>query len=294
MPARLLTSLVLIITLLFQNAASATPKHADDVALKAVIVSDIHTDGDFTRDRNNLLRQVFSAIGNSHRDADTLVMSGDLTNSGDAVEYINLQNFLDFYCRIRDRMPEIGNHDSWNHSDSPDYTKARRYFINFCSRNGIKTDKVYYTKEVNGIPFIVLGVEDCDFADPYHSEEQLEWFEDELKKAVKENKPVFVICHKPVESLGDSSQRIEHILKECAATSYAPVIFVSGHWHEIGENTFSMPDKKLVYLNLPSLQYTDGGGLGFIAEVKENEVILTGMNFLENKPIEDYIYHIEF
>ncbi|MBR5720997.1 MAG: hypothetical protein IKX78_00775, partial [Clostridia bacterium] len=105
---------------------------------------------------------------------------------------------------------------------------------------------------------------------------------------------VFVICHKPIESLGDSAGKIESILRECSATAKAPVIFVSGHWHEIGENTFSMPCENLVYLNLPSLQYTDGGGLGFIAGIKKGEVVLTGMNFLTNETLEDYTYHIEY
>ncbi len=292
--ARLFTTIILIFTLLFQNLGAAPVKRADNVLLKAVIVSDIHTDADFTRDRNNNLREIFSAIGNNHRDADTIVMAGDITNSGDSAEYGNLQNFLDFYCRISDRVPEIGNHDSWNHSDDPDYAEAERLFINFCKRSGVKTDKVYYAKEVNGFPFIVLGVEDSDFKNPYHSEEQLNWFETELKNAVSAGKPVFVICHKPIDYLGDSAQRVEQILTECSENAEAPVIYVSGHLHEIGENTFAMPYEKLVYLNLPSVLYTDDGGLGFNAEVKENEVVLTGMNFLENKPLEDYTYHIDF
>ena len=294
MIAKLFTTFVLILTLLFQNAGASPAKHTDDVQLKAVIVSDIHTDADFARDRNNLLRRIFSAIGNYHRDADTIVMPGDLTNSGDKREYVHLQHFLDIYCRIRDRVPELGNHDSWNHSDDPNYSNAQRYFLDFCNRNGIKTDTVYYTNEVNGIRFIVLGVEDCDFKNPYHSKEQLEWFERELKKAVSGDKPVFVVCHKPVDCLGDSAQRVEQILTECSENAEAPVVFVSGHMHEIGENTFAMPNDKLVYLNLPSLLDTEGGGLGFIVEVKESDISITGMNFLENKPLEDYVYNIAF
>ena len=294
MIARFFTTVILIFTLLFRNAGTAPVKRADDIQLRAVLVSDIHTDADFSRDRNNLLRQSFSGIGSSYRNADTIVMAGDITNSGDRLEYVNLQNFLDFYCRINDRVPELGNHDSWNHSDDPDYQNARRYFINFCKRNGVKTDKVYYSKEVNGFPFIVLGVEDCDFKNPYHSDEQLEWFESELKKAVSGNKPVFVICHKPVDCLGNSEQRMGQILAECSGIAETPIIYVSGHLHEIGENTFAMANDKLIFLNLPSLLDTGDGGLGFIAEINEHNITLTGMNFIENKPLEDYIYNIEF
>jgi len=291
--AKLFTTFTLIISLLFQNFAVLPESHSEDVRLKAVLISDIHADADFFRDRVDGMREIFAAIGKTQNDADTLVMSGDLTNSGDLLEYINLLNCLNVYCRIPDRVPEIGNHDSWHHSDDPDYTVAQRYFKAFCCWNGVATDnKVYYKKQVRGVPFLVLGVEDCDFGDPYHSEEQLDWFEKELNCAVDQGEPVFVICHKPLARLGDSAGRMENILMEASSNASAPIIYVSGHWHEIGENTFNQPGDNLVYLNLPSVQYTEDGGLGFIAEVTESEVTLTGMNFLTDEPLDDHIYHI--
>ena len=290
---RIITTITLVFTLLFQNAGIMPAKHADDIQLKAVLVSDIHADADPTRDRTNLMREAFAAIFRNHNDADTLVMTGDLTNSGDLREYVNLENCLNFYCRIPDRVPEMGNHDSWHHSDDPDYGKAEKYFKLFCSLCGIKTDKVYYSKKVNGIPFIVTGVEDCDFKNPYHSEEQLAWLEKELNAAVKGGTPVFVVCHKPVEDLGDAAARMEEILKNAAEKAKAPVIYVSGHWHEIGENTFSQ-EGMLVYLNLPSVLYTEDGGLGFTAEIREHKLTLTGMNFITNEALKDYTYIIEY
>ena len=294
MIARLFTTIALVITLLFQNIVAPPVRHSDDVQLKAVLISDIHTDADFTRDRNNLLRQIFSAIGNYHNDADTLVMSGDLTNSGDLMEYINLSVYLNLYSRISDRVPEIGNHDSWHHSDDPDYATAEKYFKNFCLWNGVKTDKVYYTKQVNGITFIVMGVEDCDFKNPYHSDEQLDWFEKELNSAVEMKQPVFVICHKPVDCLGNREERVGSIMTAAAEKAEAPIIYVSGHNHEIGENTFTSPCDQLIYLNLPSVQYTDDGGPGFIAEITADEVTLTGMNFLTNEPLDGFEYRIAY
>ena len=290
--ARIVTSLALIVTLLFQNFFVLPVRHAKEVQLKAVLVADIHADADPTRDRSNVLRQIFAAIGKTQNDADTLVMAGDLTNSGDEWEYRFLNNYLNVYCRIRDRVPEIGNHDSWHHSDDPDYALAEQYFKDFCRWNGVKTDKVYYSKKVNGIPFLVLGVEASDFKNPYHSDEQLNWFETELNAAVAEGQPVFVICHKPVENLGDSAARVEQILTSAAEAAKAPIVYVSGHNHDIGGNTFKQPTDKMVYLNLPSLQYTYGGGLGFVAEVTEQEVTLTGMNFLTDQVLDDFEYHI--
>ena len=87
---------------------------------------------------------------------------------------------------------------------------------------------------------------------------------------------------------------MEAILRSAAADATAPIVYVSGHWHDIGENTFSQPDDRLVLLNLPSVQYTEDGGLGFLAEVREGEVTLTGMNFLTDEPLEGYEYHISY
>ena len=291
---KIFTSLGLIITLLIQNFFVFPVNHGDNVLLKAVLIADIHADADFARDRTNLMRQYFAAIGRTQNDADTVVMAGDLTNSGDAREYINLQNCLRFYCRIRDRVPAFGNHDSWHHSDDPDFAKAEKYFKRFCKRNRIKTDTVYYVKYVRTVPFIVLGVEAGDFDTPYHSEAQLTWFEETLNAETAKGQPVFVICHKDPTRLGDAAERIGNILNAAAANAAAPIIFVSGHCHEIGENTFAQPSDRLVLLNLPSVQYTEDGGLGFVAELTDGKVTLTGMNFLSDEPLEGYRYEIAY
>lgn len=292
--ARLFTTIVLVASLMFQNLAVRPLKNADDVQLKAVLISDIHADADFTRDRSNNLRQILLSIGKYQNDADTLVMSGDLTNSGDLREYINLNTFLHVYSHIGDRVPELGNHDSWHHSDDPDFAKAEKYFKAFCRWNGVKTEKVYYTKQVNGFTFIVTGVEDCDFKNPYHSDAQLDWLEKQLQDAVAQGKPVFVICHKPVESLKDAAERMQRILTSAAETATAPILYVSGHNHEIGENTYTEACANLIYLNLPSVQYTGDGGLGFVMQIRENELALTGMDFLKNESLEGYEYRIAY
>ena len=293
MLAKLFTTLTLIVALLFQNFAVVPVRHSDDIILKAVLLADIHTDGNPIRDRNDLLREGFAAVGRTQRDADTLVMSGDITNCGDIKEYVNLLEYLNVYCRIRDRVPAMGNHDSWNHNDDPDYAKAERYFKAFCRWNGVFTDKVYYKKTVNGVPFLVMGVEDVDLGSPYHSDAQLDWLETELNAAVADGQPVFVVCHKPLASLGDSAARVEQILTTAAANAAAPIVYVSGHWHSLGGNTFSQPTEKLIYLNLPSFLDNEGAP-GFIAELTENALTLTGYSFLREEPLEGFEYHIAF
>ena len=294
MVAKFLTSLALILTLLFHSIFVKPVRPAQGVLLKAVLVADIHADADPCRDRTNLLRQIIAAIGKTQNDADTLVMAGDLTNSGDAREYLILQNCLNAYGHIRNRVPEFGNHDSWHHSDDPDFEKAEKYFKRFCKWNRIKTDTLYYVKYVKDVPFIVLGVEAGDFDTPYHSDAQLDWFEQTLNTEIAKGQPVFVICHKDPTRLGDAAARVESILNNAAQAAAAPIVFVSGHCHDIGENTIAQPADRLVLLNLPSVEYTWDGGLGFVAELTEGRVTLTGMNFLTDEPLEGYRYEIAY
>ena len=294
MVARLFTTIALVVTLLFQSLTILPLQKADDVQLKAVLISDIHADADPTNERCDLLRQIFLSIGRNQNDADTLVMAGDLTNSGDLREYLNLNAFLHVYSRIGDRVPAFGNHDSWHHSDDPNFAAAERYFKAFCRWNGVRNETVYYAKQVNGFPFLVTGVEDCDFKNPYHSEAQLAWLEKELGEAVGRGQPVFVVCHKPPEDLGDAAERMTRILSDAAARADAPIVFLSGHRHEIGETTYASPCDNLILLNLPSVLYNDGGGLGFLAEVRAHELTLTGMNFLTNEPLAGYAYRIAY
>ncbi|MCR5484081.1 MAG: metallophosphoesterase [Clostridiales bacterium] len=272
---------------------SARPvRRNEEIKLKAVLVADLHTDGDRYRDRNNVLRRVFGAIGRTQNDADTLVLAGDITNCGDEKEYRHLDRFIDFYAKIKDCVPEMGNHDSWHHSDDPDYETAEKNFKDFCKNRGVKTDKIYFSKKVNGFTFISVGAEGNDFDDPYFSDEQYAWLDGELKGACAEGKPVFVICHRPIEHMFDCAERFLNIMRSNAEGAAAPVIYVSGHLHVIGENTFSNPFKNLYYLNLPSALYNDGGGMGFNAEVYDGKIIFTGMNYIKNRKLDGFTYTV--
>jgi hypothetical protein len=292
--AKLLASISLIVSLLFGLLGSLPARRGEEVLFKAVLIADIHADANPIRDRMDLLRECFAGIGETEPDADCMVLAGDITNSGDMREYVFLQNIMNAYCRIGTRLPEIGNHDSWHHSDDPDYAVAAQNFKAFCLMNGVLLDRVYYRKDVNGVPFLMTGVEYGDFGDPVISGEQLRWLDRELEDACASGSPVFVVCHKPVESMGALGERLENILLSRAETATAPIILVSGHRHIIGENTFRSPAQGLVYLNLPSLLDTEDGGMGFVAEMTAHEIILTGMNFITGETLPGHTYTVEY
>ena len=292
--AKIIATLTLIFSLLFGGYGVQPAPSEADVIFKAVLVADTHADADPVRDRTDGLRECMAAIGENQADADCIVLAGDITNSGDLREYTGMQSIMNAYCRIPARIPAFGNHDSWHHSDDPDFGRAVMHFKSFCRMNGVYANEVYYRKNVNGYAFITTGPEDCDFGDMYISDRQFQWLDRELTEACIYRKPVFVICHKPFSSIGPCAERLESILTEHANTGRALIVLVSGHKHALGEETFTRLAKNLISLNLPSLQYTEPGGLGFIAEVTASRLTLTGMNFLTGETLNGYTFFTEY
>ena len=150
----------------------------------------------------------------------------------------------------------------------------------------------FYSYDLNGYTFIVMGSEKQVFERAYISERQLAFLDSELQRATAEGKPAFVICHQPLKEthglpevwktgdLGDQSQQVRDVL-----TKYKNVFYINGHLHDgmydrsvekLAENVYS--------INLPTYGKTnDFGvkdkGIGYYVEVYDNEVLFTGRNF---------------
>ena len=279
--------------------------------LNAVLVADMHTDGNPVRDRNNEVREIFGGIGTSKAKVDALVIAGDITNSGADVEYTNLERMIRAYSSVGQILPQMGNHDSHATSDSIDFTTATVSFQNFLSFCKIKTDRNYYSKEVNGVTFIMLATEKTEENETnkaFYTQEQMTWLDGELKKASENVKPVFVISHQPLKGFGGNdfdyyngvgSDVIKETIKRYTDGGMT-VVFVSGHTHlSMSENTLTH-DGSFYHLNLPSVLYSGtadeftGNGVGAVAEVYDESIIIRARSFTENKWIENFNFEITY
>jgi 3',5'-cyclic AMP phosphodiesterase CpdA len=311
--AGVLTSIILTISTILSlipdiiGAVKTYSPEKDGLKMNCVIVSDTHADADAFRDRTDILRNAFAGISECTADIDALLNIGDITNSGSASEYSNLKRLVDVYLRPSAVVACLGNHDSWNGSENPDYPEAKRLFLDYLGHYGIQSEEVYYSTVIKGYHFICLGTEGADHDEirPVYSDKQLDWFDSELTKAEKSNLPVFVLCHRPLDghngwSGSEVPDRVDEILK--AHSSYSkPIIFLSGHWHHFTPDCFER-DGNICYLNLPSTEYNDeteyecndNGGMGFTMELYENEVIFRARNFITDKWVDKYVFSIEF
>lgn len=298
---RFFAMLMVIFTCMPQAMFAPKQKKEADVLLNAVVIADIHTDGDPTRDRNNLLRQEFTGLTRYAGKTDALIMDGDITNCGDRKEYINIKSMLRTYVKTGQLIPVMGNHDSWNQSSDPDFEEATRLFQKFCRFCKIKTDRNYYSIEVKGYKFIILGTEALSHDQATFSDEQLGWLDSELAAEAGNGKPVFIMCHQTLEGkngtsgpgdggcIGSQSPQVEAILKKYADNGMT-LLYTSGHMHDMGTNSFQK-DGNIYYLNLPAFQYD--GGIGCSIKVYEDRIALQFVDYLNGTELEDYSFDIE-
>lgn len=280
----------------------------DGVLLNCVAVSDTHFDNNYFRDRTNIMRRVCLGIGKCSSDIDVLMNIGDITNSGSVNEYRHAKLITNTYVKPKNYVACMGNHDSWNGSADPDYDKAKSLFLKHLKDFDIQTDRVYYEKEVNGYHFICLGTEDLDIDGqlPLYSEEQLKWFDDTLAEAVKSQKPVFVLSHRPLQGHNGLTNdyylpaETDSIMNKYA-TEKTPILFFSGHCHTFNQERAFDKGNNVYYLNLPSTEYNDStigepndkGGMGVVMEVYADKILIKYRDFISGQYIDGFRYEIE-
>ena len=174
---------------------------------------------------------------------DALVLAGDLTEYGEKDEYEMLSYLLK---PVSDKFGGIfavsGNHDV----RLKDHKSQIRRFASFLKSlpNGVANpdDRYWFSSDVKGYKFIMLGSDRNTFEGSYISDKQLKWLDNELKNADK-SKPVFVFNHQPLKftnglpmtflgrgkwrgSVGWDSDKLRAVFEK-----YNNVIYTTGHLH---------------------------------------------------------------
>lgn len=190
----------------------------------------------------------------------------------------------------------IGNHDIV-YNNNAGYDKQIALFKEKTGMPG-----AYYSVELNGTSFIVLG-SDTAVGEGTVGKEQLDWLKTELSKTDK-NKPVFLFLHQPlIETVSgslysqdneiqdwygiiDTADEIRAILKE-----YPNAFLFTGHTHwtlESKQPLLAGRGEDATFVNCASVGYlwTDndtstGGSEGYYIEVYEDYILLRGREFVK-------------
>ena len=278
------------------------PKNAEALQLSFAAFSDSHLAGDEDSARVKVLYQ---GLRNLDGRVDAIVAVGDMTDHGEREQYEAFYKCVKEEVTSSKFIAAVGNHDTWttgSNGENPTYEFLRAYN----GYSGKNLTEAYYTEEVKGYTFIVLATE-ADNTSAYLSEKQISWLDSELEKATEGGKPVFVLCHWPLDGtcgqmeidsehgMGAQSAEVQAVLEK-----YKNVFYFSGHLHaglrgELSNKIFGHQSVETIngvhYINLPSFMFPNtrslttgnGGnilpGCGYIAEVYENEVVLRARNY---------------
>ncbi|MBM7716583.1 hypothetical protein JOC94_003604 [Bacillus thermophilus] len=228
-----------------------------------------------------------------------MVVVGDVVDSSYQNQYDEMKQVMADNPRPDNLFYTIGNHEYYGTNTE----MGKKRFLDFTG-----LDTVYYEREVNGYPFIVLGQEEAK--EPINlSDAQLQWFEDTMKKQ-DPNKPIFVFLHQPLPFTINGTWDVAYYrdginqykqLKE-TLSKYPNAIVFSGHQHwdlrlpdMFGNHDgfYQVSTGAVINTYGPDGQggekVIDGtGSTGLYVEVHDDKVVIKGRDFTKSDWIDEY------
>ena len=303
---------ILTIIFAFTNLFGFTVEHAaenpisfsfpEGCNMSFVALADVHMRD--TAFQPYLLENGLKDIDNATDKFDALVIAGDISEFGDGPSYDVIWKLLEnSEIGKKPVLLATGNHDirlAYEYQTELIMGKASEYL-------GMEIDKPYYSYEVNGYTFVVLGSDEWQFEKATISEEQLEFLDSKLTEA--DGKPAFVVCHQPLAEthglpevwqngdLGEDSAAVKEVLM-----NHKNVYFINGHLHDgVYERSLEVFDEEngIYSINLPAFgKDNDYGnfsqtGLGTYVEVYDDFVVFTARDFARGQNLEGCSYAFE-
>ena len=290
----------------------------DDCLMTVELISDTHVVA------NEVIKQsvLISGLTNlrfAKAQVDSVVIAGDITNYADEMSLARYYDILEKFSPVP-VITAAGNHDI-GHVGDRDVTdisreEAKANFIRYNNEYmGTKNTENYYTTEVNGYKFIVLGDEVIDGGNwdaMDMTAEQIAFLDSELASA--DGAPVFVICHWAVDEKNgqeivypDSGIELDRNDIKSVMEKYKNVFYISGHIHGGIKSTAAADlagfanveqENGVTYVSLPTYGVVNSfgypwAGTGIQMEVYEDQVIFRPRNFVTNAWFTNAVYTIE-
>lgn len=250
----------------------------------------------------------FSGLKNEF---DALLMAGDLTEYGSACEYAMLAYLLE---SIKDAFKNIiavsGNHDVRIRNYKKQTEKLHNFLSSFSNGLANPEDRYYFSKEINGYKFIMMGSDRNSFEGMYLSGKQLDFIDRELALSDRE-KPVFVLNHQPLKktnglpvtflgrgkwrgSVGWESDKLRRVFEK-----YNNVIYITGHLHYCTSKYTYEDCGAFKAVNAPTVGVINHGSFknfsqGLVFNVYDDRISVRSRLFAEGKYADKSIDNSEF
>lgn len=289
-------------------AIEKTDYETDGLILKAALLSDTHICDDF--DTTVPMTKAVRNIDSAEAPYDLIAITGDCTNRG-RQKQLDIFSYIFYSAQtVKNILPVMGNHDTGLGKDNTDGYEANKNRFMKMLGLFVKSEKPYYSADINGITFISLAPQSDIYEDNmFITDEQLCWFRDEMRKAAEKNSPVFVLNHYalngthhidviwPEGELGERSDEVKSILNSIPEV---PVFYVTGHIHNFYDVSGIVKDENVYLVDLPSFcgrciyfdesdtqmktqLRRDEKGLGYQLLIYNGKVIFRAVNFITNK-----------
>ena len=299
-------------------SAEFAPQDKENVKLTFAAISDVHMKDSATR--SFMLELGLSDMENAAYPLDGLVIAGDITDHAYEEQWQKTAEVFAKYTPAKNIVLAVGNHDTWG-SDDDRFEPSKERFVKYGGQiMNRELEKTYYSTKINGYTFVVMSSED-DGTNAYISDEQLSWLDVTLAEAAKDNLPIFLVLHQPLNEshglpitwgddepepmdggIGEESDKVEAILRK-----YENIIYISGHLHlGLGDKYTSKiwdyqtveTNGNITSVNLPCYMYFNPmgqimSGTGIVFEVYEDEIVLRPRSFSSNVWYTAYNYTIE-
>lgn len=290
----------------------------EDCLMTVELMSDTHIE-EKEAFRQMFMISAFTNIKYAKADIDAVVVAGDITNYADEPSLAKYYDIISKYSTVP-VITAAGNHDIGHVGDRDvndiSREEAKANFIRYNNRYlGTDFTEIYYSYEVNGYKFIVIG---DDVIDGGHwdamdiSEEQMAFLDRELASA--EGAPVFVVCHWAVDGKNgqeivypDGEIELENNDIKTVMEKYENVFYISGHIHGGIKSTWAADicefanveqENGVTYVSLPTYGIVNSfgypfWGTGMQMEVYEDQVIFRPRNFITNAWFTNAVYAID-
>ena len=281
----------------------------DRACLSAVLWSDLHFSGYYSPERAMHCRTAIADLTAAASQIDALLIAGDLAENGKRAEKDYLAEQLITIPTVKHILPASGNHDTRLRH----IAHSKEKFGAFCKKVNpeLNIDTLYYSFDINGYTFIILGTTKIMFEETYFDDAEIAFLRAELARGTKNGKPVFVVLHQPLRrthnlphswdypgdergAVGPQSDYLRGILN-----GYNNVFLLTGHLHR-GFSINTYEDVGIIHsVNIPSLGMYNkdsvygNAGQGFLMEVYPEKVIFRPRDFLSGGFIPEYTREYE-
>jgi len=272
------------------------------------VVSDTHITADSERNCNHF-RTMLSDISSLETQPSTIVIVGDIVNSGIQEEYDLIRSLCEEkgYDFDRDFIKVMGNHEqmySYGDDTGPiDEEYRSDQLLLFLKEAGLS--EVYYDRYVDDLHFIMLGPDAwSDRCVAFNfTPKQMAWLDDLLAADEEVGQLSFVFCHEPLQntihgsmegSWGWRNSLYDNDELASILERYPHATYFSGHSHAYPDIKRPNPEGAL-YVNdgavatgqvwAPASVYGGGysGAFGIQVNVYEKRVDFRGRDFLEHE-----------